>query len=270
VALRPGAADRPPRLTALEAEEWKEFSDRLDDFRQAGAQVLAGRGDHCLAKVMGVCTDSHVTVRNMMMNSPTLRVRRGGQGVHCIVQGIKFPIISDRDGDFSRAAGVLKLHGGEFGAARCRPGPQRCAEPPQGRAGARPRGQAGPPRPPQRADPGQAGERPGGGEAAAGGRGPLRLRRLHAPLPLRHHPAGRQQGGDRHWVGSHFPAFAWLRISLLPFSRAIISTPESEDQETKDQETKDQKTKDQETKGMAGPPQVSALPTSSANFLQGV
>ncbi len=39
----------------------------------------------------------------------------------CIVQGIKFPIISDRDGDFSRAAGVLKLQGGQFGAARCWP-----------------------------------------------------------------------------------------------------------------------------------------------------
>ena len=39
----------------------------------------------------------------------------------CIVQGIKFTIISDRDGDFSRAAGVLKLQGGQFGAARCWP-----------------------------------------------------------------------------------------------------------------------------------------------------
>ncbi len=77
--------NRPPRLTHLEAEEWKEFSDRLDDFRQAGAQVLAGCGDHGPGQVMGVCTDSHVTVRSMMMNSPTLRVRRGRTGcaLHC-------------------------------------------------------------------------------------------------------------------------------------------------------------------------------------------
>ena len=34
------------------------------------------------------------------------------------LKGIKFPIICDRDGDFSRAFGVLKLSGGNFGAAR--------------------------------------------------------------------------------------------------------------------------------------------------------
>ena len=31
---------------------------------------------------------------------------------------VKFPIIADRDGDFSRAFGVLKLMDGKFGAAR--------------------------------------------------------------------------------------------------------------------------------------------------------
>ena len=75
-----------------------------------------------MTQVVGVCTDSHVTVRTMLMNSASLKV------VILIVliitdlimslKGIKFPIISDRDGDFSRAFGVLKLSGGNFGAAR--------------------------------------------------------------------------------------------------------------------------------------------------------
>ena len=75
-----------------------------------------------VTQVVGVCTDSHVTVRAMLMNSASLKV------VILIVliitdlimslKGIKFPIISDRDGDFSRAFGVLKLSGGNFGAAR--------------------------------------------------------------------------------------------------------------------------------------------------------
>ena len=33
-------------------------------------------------------------------------------------KGIKFPIICDRDGDFSRAFGVLKVSGENLGAAR--------------------------------------------------------------------------------------------------------------------------------------------------------
>jgi len=81
------------RLTELEAEEWKSFNDKLTDFKAIGAQVV------------GVCTDSHVTVRTMLMNAASLK-------------GIKFPILCDRDGDFSRAFGVLKLSGGNFGAAR--------------------------------------------------------------------------------------------------------------------------------------------------------
>ena len=35
-----------------------------------------------------------------------------------LLKGIKFPIICDRDGDFSRAFGVLKVNGEDFGAAR--------------------------------------------------------------------------------------------------------------------------------------------------------
>jgi len=55
--------------------------------------------------VVGVCTDSHVTVRTMLMNSASLK-------------DIKFLIICNRDGDFSRAFAVLKLSGNNFGAAR--------------------------------------------------------------------------------------------------------------------------------------------------------
>ena len=63
-----------------------------------------------MIQVVGVCTDSHVTVRTMLMNSASLKVV-----VLTIIdlivslKGIKFPIISDRDGDFSRAFGVLKI-----------------------------------------------------------------------------------------------------------------------------------------------------------------
>ena len=76
-----------------------------------------------MMQVVGVCTDSHVTVRTMLMNSASLKV-----SILTIIdilidvimplKGIKFPIICDRDGDFSRAFGVLKLSGGNFGAAR--------------------------------------------------------------------------------------------------------------------------------------------------------
>ena len=53
--------------------------------------------------MVGVCTDSHISMRTWMMS---------------FLKGIKFPIISDRDGDFYRAFGVLKLKDGQFGAAR--------------------------------------------------------------------------------------------------------------------------------------------------------
>ena len=82
-----------------------------------------------IVQVVGVCTDSHVTVRTMLMNSAELKVlhscRGLGWGINCVtiltvflLKGIKFPIICDRDGDFSRAFGVLKVNGEDFGAAR--------------------------------------------------------------------------------------------------------------------------------------------------------
>merc|ERR1719431_1822984 len=79
------------KLTEMEIDEWKDFSNHVNDFKQAGAYVV------------GVCTDSHISMRAMMMSS---------------FPDIAFPIISDRDGDFSRAFGVLKLTNGKFGAAR--------------------------------------------------------------------------------------------------------------------------------------------------------
>jgi len=79
------------KLTELEIEEWKCFSDNLKEFKEVNASVV------------GVCTDSHITMRTQMMSN---------------LRGIKFPVISDRDGDFSRTFGVLKLKDGKFGAAR--------------------------------------------------------------------------------------------------------------------------------------------------------
>ena len=74
-----------------------------------------------MMQVLGVCTDSHVTVRTMLMNSASLKVAIYIDILIDMImplKGIKFPIICDRDGDFSRAFGVLKLGGGNFGAAR--------------------------------------------------------------------------------------------------------------------------------------------------------
>merc|ERR1712142_1318027 len=79
------------KLSELEIEEWKDFSDHVKEFKQAGASVL------------GVCTDSHISMRTMIMK---------------FFPELAFPIISDRDGDFSRSFGLLKLKNGEFGAAR--------------------------------------------------------------------------------------------------------------------------------------------------------
>ena len=53
--------------------------------------------------MVGVCTDSRISMRTWMMS---------------FLHGVKFPIISDRNGDFSRAFEVRKLKDGEFGAAR--------------------------------------------------------------------------------------------------------------------------------------------------------
>ena len=74
--------------------------------------------------MVGVCTDSHVTVRTMLMKSASLKVTipysmvMASDMTILSLKGIKFPIICDRDGDFSRAFGVLKLSDGNFGAAR--------------------------------------------------------------------------------------------------------------------------------------------------------
>ena len=93
------------KLTDLEAEEWKNFSDKMADFKKAGVKVMTLLSFPPPVQVMGVCTDSHITIMTMLTTSPLL-------------QGITFPIISDRDGDFSRAFGVLKLEDGKFMAAR--------------------------------------------------------------------------------------------------------------------------------------------------------
>ena len=66
-----------------------------------------------MMQVVGVCTDSHVTVRTMLMNSASLKVAiltlLKPSMIILSLKGIKFPIICDRDGDFSRAFGVLKI-----------------------------------------------------------------------------------------------------------------------------------------------------------------
>ena len=68
------------RLSELEAGEWRDFSEKLSDFKAIGAQVGLGGSlsDIRLAlhivQVVGVCTDSHVTVRTMLMNSAELKV----------------------------------------------------------------------------------------------------------------------------------------------------------------------------------------------------
>jgi len=79
------------KLTEMEIDEWKDFSNHVEEFKQAGAYVV------------GVCTDSHISMRAMMMNS---------------LADITFPIISDRDGDLSRSFGVLKVKSDNFGAVR--------------------------------------------------------------------------------------------------------------------------------------------------------
>ena len=80
------------RSSQLEIDEWHSFSSSLPEFKELNASVV------------GVCTDSHVAVRSFMTEHH--------------LQGIKFPIISDRDGDFSRSFGVLKIYNDETGADR--------------------------------------------------------------------------------------------------------------------------------------------------------
>ena len=106
------------RLTEIEAEEWKAFSDKLADFKALGAQVhltlVMMSLETPMMQVMGVCTDSHVldvTVRAMLMISLKVSILTILKPYMIILslKGIKFPIICDRDGDFSRAFGVLKI-----------------------------------------------------------------------------------------------------------------------------------------------------------------
>ena len=80
------------RSSGLEIDEWHSFSSSLPEFKELNASVV------------GVCIDSHVAVRSFMTEHH--------------LQGIKFPIISDRDGDFSRSFGVLKIYNDETGADR--------------------------------------------------------------------------------------------------------------------------------------------------------
>ena len=62
-------------MTELEAEEWKSFNDKFTDI---GAQVRFTEMMMAMVtsvmQVVGVCTDSHVTVRTMLMNSASLKV----------------------------------------------------------------------------------------------------------------------------------------------------------------------------------------------------
>ena len=108
------------RLTELEAEEWKSFNDKFTDI---GDQVRFTEMMMAMVtsvmQVVGVCTDSHVTVRTMLMNSASLKVVvLTITGITKSLKDIKFLIICNRDGDFSRAFAVLKLSGNNFGAAR--------------------------------------------------------------------------------------------------------------------------------------------------------
>ena len=76
----------------LEIEEWQSFNAARKDFNEMNVKLL------------GVCTDSHIAVRNFMHNN--------------YLQDIKFPIISDRDGDFSRSFGLLKIDKTKIGAEK--------------------------------------------------------------------------------------------------------------------------------------------------------
>ena len=62
-------------MTELEAEEWKSFNDKFTDI---GDQVRFTEMMMAMVtsvmQVVGVCTDSHVTVRTMLMNSASLKV----------------------------------------------------------------------------------------------------------------------------------------------------------------------------------------------------
>ena len=80
------------KASDLEIKEWQAFSSSFEEFNEMKV------------KLIGVCTDSHNAVRASMHDHH--------------LQGIKFPIISDLEGELSRSFGVLKIHKDKTGAAK--------------------------------------------------------------------------------------------------------------------------------------------------------
>ena len=80
------------KASDLEIKEWQAFSSTFDEFSEMNV------------KLIGVCTDSHIAVRAFMHDHH--------------LQGIKFPIISDLEGELSRSFGVLKIHKDKTGSER--------------------------------------------------------------------------------------------------------------------------------------------------------
>ena len=80
------------KASDLEIKEWQSFSSTFDEFSEMDV------------KLIGVCTDSHIAVRAFMHDHH--------------LQGIKFPIISDLEGELSRSFGVLKIHKDKTGSER--------------------------------------------------------------------------------------------------------------------------------------------------------
>ena len=80
------------KASDLEIKEWQAFSSTFDEFNEMNV------------KLIGVCTDSHIAVRAFMHDHH--------------LQGIKFPIISDLEGELSRSFGVLKIHKDKTGSER--------------------------------------------------------------------------------------------------------------------------------------------------------
>ena len=80
------------KASDLEIKEWQAFSSSFEEFNEMNV------------KLIGVCTDSHIAVRAFMHDHH--------------LQGIKFPIISDLEGQLSRSFGVLKIHKDKSGAAK--------------------------------------------------------------------------------------------------------------------------------------------------------
>ena len=80
------------KASDLEIKEWHAFSSSFEEFNEMNV------------KLIGVCTDSHIAVRAFMHDHH--------------LQGIKFPIISDLEGELSRSFGVLKIHKDKTGAAK--------------------------------------------------------------------------------------------------------------------------------------------------------